>query len=210
VDRSWLSKDTFQVELERPRGFTFEPGQGIRFIRDGLEREYSLICGQDSEVLSICVRRIENGRLSPWLAGTGIGASLEFDGPHGFFVFQPSRRPCVFVATGTGIAPFVSMARSGVTGFFLLHGVPTLHDLHYRSIMSQAAGTFVACISRESLQETDSATERPGRVTDYIRRELQPDRYDFYLCGRREMIGDVTRLIDERFDGSMVYSEIFF
>ena len=210
IARSWLSEDTFQLELERPRGFSFVPGQGIRIMRDGLEREYSLACGQDSGVLSICVRRIENGSLSPWLAALDIGGSLSFSGPHGFFVLMPMTRLRVFVATGTGIAPFVSMARSGVTGFLLIHGVPTRRDLHYRQIMSHAAGAFVACISREPLRETDNAGERPGRVTDYIRKELKPGHYDFYLCGRREMIGDVTRIVDERFDGSMVHSEIFF
>lgn len=103
LDRSWLSKDTFQIELERPHGFTFEPGQGIRFIRDGLEREYSLICAQDSVILSVCVRRVENGRFSPWLAGLDIGTSLAFSGPHGFFVFRPSRRPVCLSPQAQGL-----------------------------------------------------------------------------------------------------------
>jgi hypothetical protein len=47
-------------------------------------------------------------------------------------------------------------------------------------------------------------------VTDYIRNRLPPRTYDFYLCGRQDMIRDVTLLVDERFDGSLVYSEIFY
>jgi len=49
-----------------------------------------------------------------------------------------------------------------------------------------------------------------GTVTHYLGQELEPKTYDFYLCGRNEMIRDVTWLIDERFAGSMVYTELFY
>jgi hypothetical protein len=47
-------------------------------------------------------------------------------------------------------------------------------------------------------------------VTDYLQKNLAPGEYDFYLCGRREMIHDVTLLIDERFEGSLIYTEIYY
>ena len=49
-----------------------------------------------------------------------------------------------------------------------------------------------------------------GRVTEYLDQHLTPGTYDFYLCGRSEMIRDVTLLIDERFPGSLVYTELFY
>ena len=49
-----------------------------------------------------------------------------------------------------------------------------------------------------------------GRVTDYLRDKLPVTAYDFYLCGRREMIRDVTLLVDERFPGSHIYTEPFY
>ena len=48
-----------------------------------------------------------------------------FTGPHGYFTFRDFRLKPVFVATGTGIAPFVSMVRAGAKGFIVLHGVST-------------------------------------------------------------------------------------
>ncbi len=207
--RTWFSEDTFELALERPAGFGFLPGQGIRILWQEVEREYSLTCGPDDEVLTLCIRRIDSGRLTPALSTAPLGTVLSFSGPHGFFTFRSSSRQAVFVATGTGIAPFVSMARAGARGFIMLHGAPTSRDLHYRGVAAAAAQRYVSCLSREKHGTGDDGTFRPGRVTDFIRKEPLPGPYDFYLCGRRDMIGDAVQIIDERFDGSKVYSEIF-
>ena len=111
------------------------------------------------------------------------------------------------IYTGTGLAPFVSMARSGVNGFILLHGVNSAENLYYASVFKSAAKQYVPCIS-----ETDRSSGEyfRGRVIDYLQKKLVPGRYDFYLCGRREMIRDVTFLVDEKFPGSLIFMEIFY
>jgi benzoate/toluate 1,2-dioxygenase reductase subunit len=43
-----------------------------------------------------------------------------------------------------------------------------------------------------------------------LQEHLPAAQYDFYLCGRREMIREVTWLVDERFPGSFIYSEQFY
>ncbi len=40
-------------------------------------------------------------------------------------------RPQVFVATGTGIAPFVSFVKMGVENLILLHAVSSVSKLYY-------------------------------------------------------------------------------
>jgi hypothetical protein len=49
-----------------------------------------------------------------------------------------------------------------------------------------------------------------GNVTEYLEQHLTPGAYDFYLCGRSEMIRDVTHLIDIRFPESLVFTELFY
>jgi benzoate/toluate 1,2-dioxygenase reductase subunit len=49
-----------------------------------------------------------------------------------------------------------------------------------------------------------------GNVVQYLQQHLEPKAYDFYLCGRREMIWDATLLIDARFPESLVYTELFY
>jgi benzoate/toluate 1,2-dioxygenase reductase subunit len=210
VHRSWLSEKTFEVELGRPSAFPFQPGQRIRFIHGTVERDYSLISAPDSPRLALCVRLVTAGRFSPILAAAGIGTLFRFTGPHGYFTFQPSPRPPVFVATGTGVAPFLSMVRAGLTGFTLLHGVRTVAELYYQSCFRTAASLYVPCLSHTPPEFALPSGAYRGLVTDYLRDHLAPEGYDFYLCGRREMVRDVTLFVDERFPESRVYTEIFY
>jgi benzoate/toluate 1,2-dioxygenase reductase component len=208
--RSWLSGKTFELELRRPATFQFRPGQRIRLFHEGVERDYSLLSRPDSPRLGLCVRHLSTGLCSSILAAAEIGTSFTFTGPHGYFIFQRSSRPPVFVATGTGVAPFLSMTRSGVVGFTMLHGVRTADELYYRSDFGAAASLYVPCLSHASPESALPPGAYCGRVTEYLRGHLPPGAYDFYLCGRREMIRDVTLLVDERFPESLVYAEIFY
>ena len=208
--RSWLSEKTFELELSRPPAFQFRPGQRIRLLHKGVERDYSLLSRPDSPRLGLCVRHLSTGLFSSILAAAEIGTSFTFTGPHGYFVFQRSSRPPVFVATGTGVAPFLSMTRSGVAGFIMLHGVQTGAELYYRPDFGAAANLYVPCLSQASPKSALPPGAYCGRVTEYLRDHLPPGAYDFYLCGRREMIRDVTLLVDERFPESLVYGEIFY
>lgn len=202
--RSWLSEKVFQIELDRPLGFRFLPGQSIRISNGSLERDYSLACAPDSPNLTLCIRHVIQGLFSPFLATAPLGTSLTGTGPHGYFTFRPSPRPAVFVATGTGVAPFLAIVGGGVSGFIMLHGVRTANELYYEGLFRAAAARYVPCLSEGCA--TGCFT---GRVTDWARTHLSSSAYDFYLCGSREMIRDVTLLADERFPGSLVHTEVF-
>ena len=208
--RRLLSDKTFEVELDRPAAFTFLPGQRIRFIHDEMERDYSLVSAADDPSMALCIRRVEGGTFSPLLASVAMGSRFSFTGPHGYFVFHPSGKPAVFVATGTGIAPFVSMSRSGLTGFTLLHGVQDAGDLYYEPLLRSAARQYIPCLSGKSSDRFMPRGSFHGRVTDYLEHSFPAGLYDFYLCGRLEMIRDVTLLVDERFPGSLIHTETFY
>ncbi len=210
LHRSWLSEKTFEVELRRPSALHFQPGQRIRFVRGTMERDYTPISAPGSPRLALCVRLVAAGRFSPVLAAADIGTLFSFTGPHGYFIFQPSPRPPIFVATGTGVAPFVSMTRAGLTGFTILHGVRRADELYYQVEIRVAAGLYVPCLSHAPLESALPPYGYRGLVTKYLRDHLAPGTYDFYLCGRREMVRDVTLLVDERFPGSRIYTEIFY
>jgi ferredoxin-NADP reductase len=203
-----LSEGAFELELNRPYGFQFLPGQRIHLLVGGVGRDYSLVSAPAGPGLALCIRKVTGGRLSSLLAALPPGAKVELAGPLGYFVLRPSSRTPVFVATGTGVAPFVSMARAGATGFCLLHGVRAASDLYYQELFQAAAGHYVACVSGTTGALPPGAFR--GRVDRYLAQHLPPAAYDFYLCGRVDMIGDVTRLVDERFPGSRVYTEAYY
>jgi ferredoxin-NADP reductase len=207
IARRNLSAKAFELTLVKPPAFTFIPGQRVRLKLDNTERDYSIASAQAEDTIRLCIRTVEQGLLSPQLAEALESTALTFTGPHGYFTFKASPRPTVFVATGTGIAPFASMAASGVSDFILLHGVAGPEDLYYRDLILSRAAAYVACLSGNRAAAVEHYA---GRVTAYLETHLPPQAYDFYLCGRQEMVRDVTLLADERFQGSLVYAEIFY
>ncbi len=208
--RKVLSDKAFEVELTRPPSFDFIPGQNIRFLYGALERYYSIISGPQEQKIALLIRHVADGAFTSILSSSAIGARFSITGPHGYFIFRPSPRPPVFVATGTGAAPFAAMCRAGISGFTLLHGVSLPEDLYYASLFRRSASRYVPCISQPTPENHLPAGAFQGTVTEYLRRELPRIKSDFYLCGRTEMVQEATLLIDDYFSDSRVYSEVFF
>jgi len=210
LQRRRLTENAFEFELTRPPAFEFKAGQTIRFIHESMERYYSLVSTPDDPTLVFCVYYVPQGNFSPILANAKIGASFRITGPHGYFTFNPSERPPVFVATGTGIAPFVSMGRSGVADFIILHEVESVQDLYYRELFGKIASKYIPCLLAPSAADLLPSGKFQGKAADFIKHNLPPASYDFYLCGERDMTGEVTLLADEHFPGSYVFKEVFF
>ena len=205
--RRQLAPGTLHLDLSRPKGFEFAAGQRIRLHREGVARDYSLASGTREPFLSICVRIVPEGIFSPVLDTAGQNDSFFFTGPHGYFIFHPSNRHSVFVATGTGIAPFAAMCRSGVSGMTVVHGVRDPEQQYYAELFRRSANRYVLCLGS---QGRGGKGHFRGRVTDFLSEHLPPGDCDFYLCGRREMIRDATLIIDDRFSGARIFTEIFF
>jgi ferredoxin-NADP reductase len=210
LQRRRLARNVFEIELSRPPSLVFEPGQTIRFIHESLERYYSLISAPDDSNLAICVYNVPQGDFSTVLANTEIGTHFTVSGPHGYFTFNRSGRTPVFVASGTGIAPFVSMGRSGITDFILLHEVERAEDLYYQEFFRKTASGYIPCLLAPPAADPLPPGTLKGKAANYIRKNLAPASYDFYLCGEREMTREVTLLADEYFPGSYVYKEVYF
>lgn len=207
IRRIPLAEDIFELAFSRPKGFGFNPGQYIRFRYEGMERDYTLVSTPDESRLRICIQQVLPPNFSARLAACPMGATFEISGPHGFFMHQPSPHPDVFVGTGTGVAPFTAYVRAGVSGFMLLQGAATPDRLIYRDLLSAAAQEYVPCLSRTA--EESGREVFKGRVTDYLDTKLPKGNYQFYLCGRRQMILDTMDIIDDRFPGSRVFTERF-
>jgi ferredoxin-NADP reductase len=206
-EHRWLSPGTFELVCERPAAFSFAAGQKIQLVHSGVSREFTIASGPADPEVALCIRQIEGGRMSAALSRLPVGSELSLQGPYGYFTFKPTELQAVFVATGTGIAPFLSMTRSQVKDFILLHGVRRSAELYYRSELTAAASRYVPCISSENDLPADHFA---GRVTDFLETELPRASFDFYLCGSGDMIREVTLIVDDRFDGSRVFAEKFY
>ena len=209
VARQWLAPGILEVRLTRPPGVDFLPGQFMRMLMDGCQRSYTMVSTPDAETVDFCIAMVDQGRFSAAIRKAVVGDSFQLSGPHGHFVYQGALNPEIFVATGTGIAPFVAFCRSGVTRGTLLHGVGTPDGLIYRSDLRSALPRYVPCFSR--LTDQDDLPDRgfAGRVTRYLEQVLAPGTYDFYLCGWQAMIRDAVAIIDDRFGRSRLFVETY-
>ena len=207
--REWLTPGILEVRLSRPADLSFIPGQFMCFVMDGYERDYTMVSAPDAETIDFCIDMLDKGRFAGDILKVDIGASLQLSGPYGYFVFQGPANPAVFVATGTGVAPFVAFCRSGVGDALLLHGVGTPGRLIYRNFLQSALRGYVPCISRPSEHDDDLENAFLGRVMRYLEQQLTPGIYDFYLCGRQDMIRDATAIIDEQFSNSRLFIETY-
>jgi ferredoxin-NADP reductase len=78
------------------------------------QRSYSIASAPDGERLTLTVERLDDGEVSPYLAGElRAGDKLELRGPiGGYFVWEVAAGgPLLLVAGGSGICPLMAMLR---------------------------------------------------------------------------------------------------
>jgi ferredoxin--NADP+ reductase/benzoate/toluate 1,2-dioxygenase reductase subunit len=190
------------------QGMPFRAGQHITLGIPGNNqvREYSIYSTEQDTALEVLIREVDSGTVSKQLRKLIPGELLDVDGPFGYFTLDERQldREYLFVATGTGIAPFHSLAGSypGLN-YTLLHGVSYGHDAFERSEYPKKR--HVLCTSR------DREGAFHGRVTDYLKqKELSLDTL-VYLCGNCDMIYDVYDLLTSRgFPPGNIKTEVYF
>jgi len=188
------------------RIFNFIPGQilGITIDQNVGTRLYSVCSSPNDDLISILYTVKEDGQLTPRLASAKPGDLIWITKPTGKFI--PGETPVWWIATGTGIAPFYSMFRSGIQPLKLIHGGRRKQDLYFYQEL-RTLPDYVPCCSQEEGPEVFA-----GRLTVYINElEQFPDTINYYLCGSAEMVVDVRNLLISkgvRFD--RIITEIYF
>lgn len=209
VDVRAHGPDIFSIEIERD-GLAFVPGDCMALYAEDLRisRPYSIASGTDEPTLRFIIRRMPGGDVSPYLCSRRPGDQIRVSPPFGWF--RPGAnaavRPFVFMATGTGIAPFLSYLRSpgARSPAAFRYGCRVAADLVEIDWLRQNAE--IECfLSRES-----AAGCRRGRITDHME-ELPIGDLDYYLCGLDAMIDQATEFLTSRgVPLTRVHRECFF
>jgi CDP-4-dehydro-6-deoxyglucose reductase len=110
-----LADDVMVLHLKLPANerLKFLAGQFIEFLlKDGTRRSFSMATPpHDAELIELHVRRVAGGQFTDHVFGKMKERDiLRFEGPLGvFFLREPSPKPIVLVASGTGFAPIKSL-----------------------------------------------------------------------------------------------------
>jgi ferredoxin--NADP+ reductase/benzoate/toluate 1,2-dioxygenase reductase subunit len=203
-----LTNSAFIIRMDR-KGLKFIPGQNLNLglTGDTEKRDYSIYSAVDDDFLEILVKEVEDGLVSKKLKKLQPGDHIEVDGPFGFFTIADDDRAAkkfVFIASGSGIAPFHCFAGSypGLD-YKLLHGVRNSHEAYEKH--HYPADRYVSCLSK------DNAGDFRGRVTEYLKRYPFDPECLFYLCGNVNMIYDAFDILKEQgVPSGNLHAEVYF
>jgi NAD(P)H-flavin reductase len=207
-----LTPTVFEVAFETEQPLNFQAGQFISVVIPGagpkgrdLRRAYSIASSPEKSVIELCVKLVEGGPGTNYLNRLQVGERFRGFAPYGDFVYEPKEgRRAMFIATGTGIAPFRAMLASRVylsqppVKTTCLLGVRTEDEVLYTEELANLAG--LEWVPTVSQPKADWQGFR-GRVTEYLR-SLPADyawsETEFYLCGNGQMIAEVKTILGEK------------
>jgi NAD(P)H-flavin reductase len=213
----------YEIELVEPNQITFIPGQyvSMRVTERGDRRSYS-ICNTPDELhgFKLLVDLKPMGPGSQYLKSLKFGDELDVLAPLGQFVV-PDNAPqdhLVFIATGSGIAPFKSMiedqlrTKQTTKQITLFWGMRYAEELFWLDdwqdlVEAYPNFRFHPVIS----QAPDEWTLCKGRVTDCLNVHALPENALYFLCGNKPMVADATALLTQQkgVDPSLVLKELF-
>lgn len=203
----------------------FEPGQyvsiGHRAGDDGplVKRTYSIgSSARQRGSLELFIVHVDDGEFTSWLARQPVGARLWLSPrASGGFTLDgfTAGSDLVLVATGTGVAPYISMYRTRRESppwrrIVLVHGARLVADLGYRRELEAVAQRdadffYVPLVTREP--RSGGWTGRRGRVQSVLESPtfeditgfaLDPRECHVFLCGNPGMVDDLEASLERR------------
>lgn len=198
----------FVFETSNAEPLAFVPGQFVSFSGEvggkHITRAYSIASAPASTGrFELCLNRVAEGRFSPHLFAMQPGDTVEMREPLGTFVLRNPGREALFIATGTGIAPFRSMLQAHLSaaapGFTLLYGVRHEPHLMYRDEFEAMAASFPQFRFWPTLSRPgENWMGRSGHVQTHLEEALGGRRdVDVYLCGLKLMVDGVRHILRE-------------
>lgn len=220
------NESLFSFTTTRNAGFRFRNGH---FVMMGLEvdgrpllRAFSLAAADYDEHLEFYSIKIPDGALTSRLQHVESGHRvLVGRKPTGTLLVEnlrPGKR-LYLLATGTGLAPFLSVIRDPATyeryeTVVLAHGVRRVSDLAYQSFIENELPRheLVGEQVRQQLLYYPTVTREPyrnwGRITDLVEcgklcRDLSLPAFDaehdrFMLCGSPGMLKDLVGILEAK------------
>jgi len=211
---------SFRLKFVEPKQMAFAPGQFIivNVPKDGavVKRAYS-IASPDYEagIVELCIQHVEGGIASTFFWKLKEHMPVSISGPHGRFLLkEPVDYDPIFLATGTGVAPFRSMVkhlfhRNVTRDTWLFFGCryehALLYEAEFRSLTSMRRNFhYIPTVSRpkEWMGERGHVQETfKKHITDFASKEI-------YVCGWLEIVKAIVKeLVDAGVPQAQVHYE---
>jgi ferredoxin-NADP reductase len=203
-----ISPNNKHITIQVDPSFTFLPGQYVFFVleREGraLLRAYSIASSPHHKgLLEFCVTRVENGFASTYLHNLNVGDDVKLKGPFGKFVLHETPQDILFIATGSGVAPFRSMINFALANktkkkLQLLFGVRHEEGILYHDEWEELKKNHPNFTTTITLSKpTPTWHGEQGYVQTKLDR-FKPEHLDVYICGLGAMVNEVRAALAQR------------
>jgi|SRR5579859_1056941 len=216
----------FSFELAQPHRLEFSAGQYISLAlpnEKGERRSYSICSSPENDHgFEILLDITPMGKATQYLNNLKFGEEIQFLAPLGLFTISPElekkQQPLIFVATGSGIAPYRSMLadqlqqkRNGAK-IILYWGLRYVQELFWEEEFEEMETAFPNFQFHPTIsQPVPEWTLCRGRVTNCLSVHQQPTDADYFLCGSSAMIDDVIKLLHEKnVPKEKIHRELFY
>ena len=204
-----ISKDIYEIKLKRDDSYKFEVGKCVAIYgEDGVtSRPYSFSGGENDDTVSFLIRELPGGVISSYLRKLKKGDMVKISNPYGWFT-PGQHEDSVFIATGTGISPFLSSIRSGKLALSRLYWGFKYKDDYLSCIkdLEKYASKVdkIYCLSQENTMPVNEKlpqylTYFKNYVTNLVDQDFAYEIIDknshFYLCGLDKMIEDCRMVL---------------
>lgn len=197
----------FSVRIGDRGALSYLPGQYVNVSVPGstATRAYSFSSMPKDGVVEFLVRNIPGGLMSGYLSERARpGDALSLTGPLGSFYLRDVTRPVLFLAGGTGLAPFLAMlemleSRGLSRPVHMIYGVTADADLVALDRLAHFAGHLPAFSFETVVADAASSHPRKGFVTHHLSdMALHDGNVDIYLCGPPAMVEAVRNHLNAK------------
>lgn len=212
------TEDIIEVSLRLPPSvdFQFLSGQYIEVMKGTTRRSYSIASSNNECEIKLIIKKVPTGEMSNyWFNEAKPGDLLRIDGPQGTFFLRKEVSVITFLATGTGIAPVMSMLneldiptyQNSKPEINLYWGNRNEEDFFWTPELKHIDINFIKVCSKPS----NSWSSKVGYVQEHATtgRVFDQSHYVF-ACGNINMISDArTRLIQCKLPSQNFFSDAF-
>lgn len=146
-----LSTDVRRLRLKTDKAFSYSPGQfaNLTFWQKDGTRPYSMAGIESDHELEFHIRLVPDGRVTAKLDETlKVGSVIKLNGPLGAsYLRRKNTNPMLCVATGTGLAPMLSIIRGALesgmpNNINLIFGARSENELYHLEHLAQLAKQY--------------------------------------------------------------------
>jgi len=219
--------NSFLLRLAHKKHINYESGQFVMLKTniDGeeIKKPYSIasppqLDQEHAEYIEFVIKHVQGGKMTDYLFHLKVGERLDVAGPFGKFILkEPIKEGDLFLATGSGLAPFMSMLRKvfrddNPKEFFLFFGAINEEEIIYKEELyrwNKEHKNFhlIVCLSKPHKSWQGESGYIQDALTKYVK---DFHKKQAYICGIPMMVEQAKkRLLKLGMKKENIFQELY-